>query len=189
MKAFAYLLLVAFLGTVSLSGAAFNVDVSHTNVGFKVKHMMISTVNGEFDKFKGSFELDDKTNLLTAMSAEIDVASINTNIEKRDNHLRSADLFDAGKYPKITFVLESVKGDKAYGKLSIKDVTKDVVLDYEFGGVMQDPWGNTRAGLTLSGKINRLDYNIKWNQILETGGVAVSEDVKLEINIEGIQSK
>jgi polyisoprenoid-binding protein YceI len=181
--------MVAFFGTASLFGAAFNVDVSHTNVGFKVKHMMISTVNGEFDKFKGSFELDDKTKVLTAMSAEIDAASINTNIEKRDNHLRSADLFDVAKYPKITFVLDSVKGDKAYGKLTIKDVAKDVVLDYEFGGIMKDPWGNTRAGLTLSGKINRLDYNIKWNQVLETGGVAVGEDVKLEINIEGIQSK
>lgn len=150
---------------------------------------MISTVNGEFQKFSGNFELDDKTNALKALSGEIDVASINTNIDKRDEHLRSADLFDAAKYPKITFVLDKVVGDKAYGKLTIKDVTKEVVLDYELGGLIKDPWGNTRAGLTLSGEIDRTEFNIKWNKILETGGVTVGEKVKLEINIEGIQAK
>ncbi|MDD3060816.1 MAG: YceI family protein [Sulfurimonas sp.] len=189
MKFFTLAFIALFFGVGSLLGAAFTVDVSHTNVAFKVKHMMISTVNGEFQKFSGSFELDDKTKALKALSGDIDVASINTNIDKRDEHLRSDELFDAQKYPKITFVLDKVKGDKVYGKLTIKDVTKDVVLDYEFGGIVKDPWGNTRAGLSLSGEINRLDYNIKWNKVLETGGVAVSEKVKLEINIEGIEAK
>lgn len=178
-----------FFGFSSLFGAAYTVDGAHTNVAFKVKHMMISTVNGEFKKFSGNYELDESTKTLKSMSAEIDVASINTNIDKRDDHLRSADLFDAKKYPKMTFVLDKVKGDKVYGKLTIKDVTKEVVLDYDFGGTIEDPSGNMRSGFTLSGEVNRIDYNIKWNKILESGGVAVSEKVKLEINIEGIEAQ
>ncbi|MDK9693442.1 MAG: YceI family protein [Sulfurimonas sp.] len=177
------------LGISSLFGASYNVDVAHTNVAFKVKHMMVSTVGGEFQNFSGTFELDDKSALLTKLQGEIDVDSINTNIEDRDAHLKSSEIFDAEKYPKIKFVLDKVKGDKAYGKLTIKDVTKDVVLDYEFGGTITDPMGKKRAGFTLAGTIDRRDYNVKWNRVLEAGGVAVSEKVKLDISVEGIAAK
>lgn len=187
MKKLVVVLMAMFLGAGMLFGATFNVDPAHTNVVFKVKHMMISNVTGKFEKSAGSFELEgDK---LTALQGEIDAASLNTNKKERDDHLRSPDFFDVAKYPKVTFVLEKVKGDKAYGKLTIKDVTKDVVLDYEFGGVMKDPWGQTRAGLTLEGKINRKDFGLTWNKMLETGGVLVGDTVKMEVSIEGVLKK
>lgn len=174
------------LGAGSLFGASYDVDVSHTNVAFKVKHMMVSTVGGEFQEFSGTFEMDEKTGLLTKLQGEIEVDSINTNIEDRDAHLKSSEILDAEKYPKITFVLDKVKGNKAHGKLTIKNITKDVVLDYEFGGTIVDPMGKKRAGFTLTGTIDRREYNVKWNRVLEAGGVAVSEKVKLEIGVEGI---
>jgi polyisoprenoid-binding protein YceI len=186
MKKIKFMLLALAAGVSSLFGGVYNVDASHTNVTFSVKHMMISTVNGEFEKFDGSFELDDETNKLVALSGEMDVESINTNIAKRDAHLKSDEIFNAEMYPKVTFVLDKIDGDKAYGKLTIKGTTKDVVLDYEFGGTITDPWGRQRAGLSLSGKIDRRDYNITWNQALEAGGVVVSEIVKLNIEIQGI---
>ena len=186
MKKMQLVIVSILLGVSSLFGGVYNVDPSHTNVAFSVKHMMISTVNGEFQKFDGSFELEDETNKLVALSGEMDVESINTNIAKRDAHLKSDEIFDAEMYPKVTFVLDSVKDDKAYGKLTIKGTTKDVALDYEFGGTITDPWGRQRAGLSLSGKIDRRDYDITWNQALEAGGVVVSEIVKLNIEIQGI---
>ena len=147
-------------GASSLFGAAYDVDGAHTNVAFKVKHLMISTVNGEFKKFDGKFEIDDTTKKLKSMTGEIDVASINTNIDKRDEHLRSADIFDAKKFPKITFVLDKIEGDKAYGKLTMKGITKEVVFNYEFGGTIEAPSGLIHAGFVLSGEINRIDYDI-----------------------------
>ncbi|MBE0515383.1 YceI family protein [Sulfurimonas sp.] len=186
MKKIKFMLLAIAAGVSSLFGGVYNVDASHTNVTFSVKHMMISTVNGEFEKFDGSFELDDETNKLVALTGEMDVASINTNIAKRDSHLKSDEIFNAEMYPKVTFVLEKVEGDKAYGKLTIKGTTKEVVLDYEFGGTITDPWGRQRAGLSLEGKIDRRDYGITWNQALEAGGVVVGEIVKLNIEIQGI---
>ncbi len=185
MKKLQLLIISILLGASSLFGGVYKVDTSHTNVGFAVKHMMISTVNGEFKKFDGSFELDEKNNLI-ALKGEMDVDSINTNIAKRDAHLKSDEIFDAQKHPKITFVLDRVEGDKAYGKLTIKNTTKDVVLDYEFGGTITDPWGKQRAGISLSGKIDRKDYNLTWNQVLEAGGVVVSDTVKINVDIQGI---
>lgn len=185
MKKLQFLAVVLVVGVSSLFAGVYKVDPSHTNVTFAVKHMMISTVNGEFEKFDGNFELDDK-NKLIALSGEMEVESINTNIAKRDAHLKSDEIFDAKQFPKVTFVLDKVKGDKAYGKLTIKGITKDVVLDYEFGGTVTDPWGKQRAGLSLSGKIDRRDYNITWNQALEAGGVVVSEIIKLNVEVQGI---
>lgn len=186
MKKIKFMLFTIAVGASSLFGGVYNVDASHTNVAFSVKHMMISTVNGEFRKFNGSFELDDKTNNLIALKGEMDVESINTNIAKRDAHLKSDEIFNAQMYPKVTFVLDRVQGDKAYGKLTIKGITKDVEFDHEFGGTIIDPWGKKRAGISLSGKIDRRDYGVTWNQALEAGGVVVSEIVKLNIEIQGI---
>lgn len=185
MKRLKFLTIVFLTSTSWLFGGVYNVDKAHTNVGFSVKHMMITTVNGEFGEFEGSFELDDKNNLV-ALKGEMAVESINTNIDRRDAHLKSEEIFNAAKYPKVTFILDKVKGDKAYGKLTIKGKTKDVVLDYEFGGTVTDPWGKQRAGFSLGGKVSRSEYDITWNQALEAGGVVVGDTVKLNVDIQGI---
>ncbi len=176
--------LAGLFSVVTLFGATFNIDKSHSSVGFKVKHMMISNVKGSFDDFKGSFELDSN-NDLSSLNGVVEVASINTANAKRDSHLKADDIFDAAKYPTITFKLTKVDGDKAYGKFTMKGVTKNIVLDYDKGGVMNNPRGGKIAGFSLSGKIKRSDYGITWNKVLEAGGVAVSDEVKLEIEIEG----
>lgn len=181
------------IGSVLLASTLFagtyKVDTAHSNVGFKVKHLMISNVQGKFDKFKGNFEYDEKTKTLKSFKGIIQVDSINTGIEKRDTHLKSEEIFNAKKFPKINFELSKIDDDKAYGKLTLHGITKDVILDYENGGTVKDPWGNQRAGIALSGKINRKEYGIIWNQILEAGGVAVGEKIKLDIEIEGILQK
>jgi polyisoprenoid-binding protein YceI len=150
---------------------------------------MISNVKGNFKNFSGSFEFDEKTNTLKSFNGNVEVKSINTDNAKRDGHLQSSEFFAADKYPKITFKLDKIAGDKAYGKLTMRGVTKDVTLDYENNGSVKDPWGNTRVGIALSGQVNRLDYGIKYNSILETGGVAVGKIVKLDIEVEGILAK
>lgn len=173
-----------FLAT-SLFAGNYKIDSSHSSVGFKVKHMMVSNVKGTFDKFKGSFEYDEKTNTLKALEGIIEVDSINTANKKRDNHLRADDIFNANKYPQITFKLTKVENDEVYGDFTMKGVTKNIKLDYEAGGTIINHRGKQIAGFTLTGKINRTDYNLKWNKILEAGGVAVGEVVKFEIEIEG----
>ncbi|MGB5867980.1 MAG: YceI family protein [Arcobacteraceae bacterium] len=189
MKKLFTLGLTSILAAGALYAGTYNVDASHSNVGFKVKHLMISNVTGKFDKFSGSFEYDEKSQKITALSGKIIVASINTENEKRDGHLKSADFFDAVNYPDLTFKLDSIKDDKAYGVLTIRGVSKKVSLDYEFNGTVTDPWGNKRVGVELTGKINRKDYGLNWNKALEAGGVVVGEDVKLQIELEGILAK
>lgn len=189
MKKISAMVVIALLGSASLFAGQYDIDTSHSNVGFKVKHMMISDVTGKFDKFNGTFEYDEKTKTLKSLSGNIQVASINTANEKRDGHLKSSELFDAQKYPEIMFTLDKIKGDAAYGKLTMHGVTKNIVLDLENNGIIKDPWGNQRVGLGLSGKLNRKDYGITWNTVLEAGGVAVGEVVKLDIQLEGILAK
>lgn len=169
------------------------VDASHTNIGFEVDHMVIATVEGEFTKFDATVETkgDDFANADVKFSA--DVASISTDNEKRDGHLKSDDFFNAEKFPKMTFESKSmtkVEGNdwKLVGLLTIRDVTKEVTLDVKFRGMVKDPWGNTRVGFEVTGEINRFDYNLKWNNVLETGGLIVSEDVTISIDIELIKA-
>lgn len=181
--------LASILASGTLFAGSYNVDGGHSSVGFKVKHMMISNVKGTFDKFSGNFEYDEKTKTLKTLIGKIDVNSINTQNKDRDDHLKAPDLFDAKKYPAITFVLDKISDDYAYGKLTMHGVTKDVKFDFENNGSVKDPWGNTRVGLAISGKLNRKDYGINWNKVLEAGGVAVGETVKLDIEIEGILAK
>jgi len=176
--------LASILASTALFAGTYNVDKSHSSVEFKVKHMMVSNVKGTFDDFKGSFEYDEKTNTLKSLNGLVQVASVNTANEKRDKHLRESDFFAAEQYPNIIFDLDEVKDDKAYGKLTMRGVTKDVVLDIDTAGqTIKDPWGNTRTGFTLEGKINRFDYGIKYNSLLEAGGVAVGDMVKLTVEI------
>jgi len=181
--------LASVLAAGTLFGGTYNVDTSHSNVGFKVKHMMISNVIGKFDKFNGTFEYDEKTNTLKSMSGTVKIASINTENEKRDKHLKADDFFNANKYPNLTFKLQKVEDDEAHGVLTIRDISKNVVFELENNGDIKDPWGNTRVGLELTGKINRSDYGLKYNSLLETGGAIVGDKVKLDIQIEGILKK
>jgi len=178
--------LTSILAGGALLAGTYNVDADHSHIGFKVRHMMISNVNGKFDKFSGTFEYDEKTKTLKSLNGTVEVKSINTENVKRDDHLRTSDFFAAAEYPKMTFVLVRVEGDMAYGKLTMRGVSKDVAFEFENNGMVKDPWGNTRVGLALSGKVNRFDYGIKYNEILEAGGVAVGETVKINVDLEGI---
>jgi polyisoprenoid-binding protein YceI len=181
--------LAALLTAGALYAGNYNVDTAHSSVGFKVKHMMISNVKGSFDKFSGTFEYDEKTNKVVSLAGSIETSSINTANAKRDAHLQSADFFDAPKYPSINFVLSKIEDDKVYGKLTMRGIAKDVILDFENNGIGKDLWGNTRVGLTLSGKLNRKDFGLVYNSALETGGVLIGDVVKLDIEIQGILAK
>jgi polyisoprenoid-binding protein YceI len=154
-------------------------DAAHSEIQFKVKHMMISTVTGKFNNFNVEVEAEKDDFSDADISFTADTASVDTGAEQRDTHLRSADFFDADKYPKMVFKATSFSPAKSelQGELTIKDVTKTVKLEAEFGGIGQDPWGNTKAGFTLSGKLNRKEWGLNWNAALEAGGVLVSEDV------------
>ncbi len=170
--------------------AVYSVDPDHTTVSFKIKHLF-SNVQGQFTKFEGTMEYDaDKPDSWKA-SGQIDAASINTNVEQRDKHLRSKDFFDVEQFPKIAFammkVLEVSKdAAKIEGTITIHGVTKPIVLDVKIHGAGKDPWGNVRAGFTAIGKLNRKDFGLNWNQALETGGVLVGDEVEITLEIEGI---
>jgi polyisoprenoid-binding protein YceI len=169
------------------------IDPAHSEVTFRVKHMMVSNVSGNFESFDGSFETegDDFKNAKITFTA--DVNSISTRSADRDTHLKSADFFDAEQFPKISFTAtdSSKVGEDEFtltGDLTIRDVTKPVTLKGEFGGIGQDPWGNTKAGFTLDGKFNRKDFGLTWNAALETGGVLVSDEVKVHAEIQLVKA-
>lgn len=190
MKLLQSLTLSVVVGLGSLHGANYNVDVSHSDIGFSVKHMMISSVKGNFEKFSGTFEIDEKTKQFSAINGTVEVASINTKDAKRDAHLIDPDFFDVEKYPKMSLKLLKHSEDKATFELTIKDVTKVVTLDIDdISDTIKDPWGNTRMAFELEGEINRKDFNMNFNELLETGGLMVGDKVKFEIVIEGIQAK
>lgn len=182
------------LGSSVQAQTNWNVDASHSRLSFSVSHMMISEVEGKFKIFNGTINspTDDFQN--AKIEFTVDVASINTDDEKRDGHLKSDDFFNAEKYPKMTFKGTSFKktsGNKytLTGDLTIRDITKKVTFDVIYNGTKNDPWGNTKAGFKLNGKINRLDYNLKWNVALEAGGVLVGEDVNIVCDIELAKQK
>ncbi len=165
------------------------IDPTHSEIGFKVKHMMFTNVSGKFDKYDGSFITDGDNFENATIEFSADVDSINTGNSDRDNHLKGSDFFDAANHPKLSFKASSFSktDDHNYtlgGDLSLNGVTKFVKLDAEFSGLMTDPWGNTKAGLNITGKINRKDWGLNWNAALETGGVLVSEEVRLNIEIQ-----
>jgi polyisoprenoid-binding protein YceI len=172
---------------------AWLIDDVHTHIGFSVKHMMVTTVRGQFRKYSGTLELDAQDFTKSKFRGEIDVASIDTGVAQRDDHLRNNDFFDAPNHPKITFESKSIekKGEEGEylvrGDLTIRGVTKEVALDVEFHGTSKNPWGKTVAGLSARGTINRKDFGVNFNALLETGGVAVGEKVKLELDVEAVQ--
>ena len=164
-------------------------DPSHTHIEFAAKHMMVTTVKGQFSKFDGVIHADEANPTRSSVEVTIDAASLSTRDEKRDGHLRSPDFFDTDTYPYITFKSTRVEqldasNGKLYGDLTIKDVTKPVVLNLEFAGLAKSPWGTTSAGFSAETKINRKDWNLGWNVALEAGGWLVGEDVKIAIELE-----
>ena len=155
-----------------------NLDPTHSEITFKVRHMMISNVKGEFRNFSAEIEAEDDTFKNAKVNATIQTDSIDTNNADRDAHLKGEDFFNAAKNPTITFSSDSLNDDIT-GNLTINGITKPVKLDVDFGGINVDPWGNTKAGFSFEGKIKRSDFGLTWNAALETGGVMVSEEVKI----------
>ena len=169
--------------------ATWTIDKAHSEVGFKVKHLVISTVSGKFTEFEGKLEGDSNDFENAKISFSADINSINTGNEQRDGHLKSADFFDAANHPKLSFVSTSIKhvdgsDYKVTGDLTIRGVVKPITLNVEFGGTQTDFYGQTVAGFEISGKINRQDFGLKWSAVTEAGGVVVSDEVKLVINAE-----
>ena len=169
--------------------AKWTVDQSHSTVGFAVKHMMVSKVKGQFDSYSADIEAEDLSDLTAAkIFFSIDTASINTNSVDRDTHLKSADFFDVENYPTITFHSTNVIRDgdeyKVTGDLTIKGITKPVTFEVEYGGKGTNPWGVEVYGFEGETKINREDFGLTWNTALETGGVLVGKDVKIQLELE-----
>jgi polyisoprenoid-binding protein YceI len=165
-------------------------DPSHSEILFKVKHLMITNVKGEFKKISAEIDGEDFKN--APIKVSIDTSSVSTNEDNRDNHLKSADFFDVEKYKEITFIKTSFKlsEENVYelkGNLTIKGITKEVKLSVEYGGVNKDPWGNEKAGFSVEGKINRSDWGLTWNAQLETGGVLVSDEVRISADVQFVK--
>jgi polyisoprenoid-binding protein YceI len=159
-------------------------DPAHSEIGFKVKHLMINNVKGQFKTSAAEVESDkdDFSNAKITFTAA--TASVDTANEQRDQHLKSADFFDAEKFPEIKFISKTFSNGKLTGDLTISGATKPVTLNVEFGGIAKDPWGNIKAGFTLNGKINRKDWGLNWNATLETGGFLVSEEVNIMAEVQ-----
>ncbi|OGU65901.1 MAG: hypothetical protein A2499_04790 [Stygiobacter sp. RIFOXYC12_FULL_38_8] len=194
MKNAVFVVLLVLGFTFVNAQTKWNIDKSHSNVGFAVTHLIISEVTGQFKSFDGNIEFS-KDDLSDAnINFSIDAASISTENEGRDKHLRSDDFFNAEKFPKITFVGKSIKKVagkkfKLVGDFTIRDVTKSITLDVVYNGSIKDPWGNTKAGFKITGELNRFDYNLKWNNLMEAGGAVVGKEVTITVNLELSKAK
>ena len=179
------------MSLADLTPGVWNVDPAHSGLNFTVKHLMVSKVRGRFQSFSGTIVIDEEA-VKSSVNATAQVSSIDTNDNARDEHLRTGDFFDAEKFP--TIELRSTKVEKKgsdyilHGDLTIKDVTKSVAFDLEFEGVGKDPWGNVKAGFSASAEINRKDFGLEYNAILETGGVLIGEKVKIELDIQAVKA-
>lgn len=193
LKKILTLLIAILLAAPTAFAATYKIDPSHTQIHFTIPHLMVFKVRGNFNDFIGTVEADADTKTLTATEATIQTSSIDTRNQKRDDHLRSADFFDVGKHPQITFKSNKVTGSgnniTVTGNLTIKGVTKEVVLKGAFLGAASDPWGNARAGFEATGKINRSDFGLTWNKALETGGVVVGDEVEIGLEVEAVMQK
>lgn len=163
------------------------VDTAHSEIGFKVRHMMISTVSGNLTDFDASVQTDNDQfiNADFQFSAKID--SINTNNTDRDNHLKSGDFFDAENHPEMTFRSKTYDGEKMVGDMTMRGITKEITLNVDFNGVAQDPYGQTKAGFEISGEVNRKDFNLNWNAVTEAGSIVVSDKVRLFVDMQFIK--
>ena len=189
-KAFSILAISLLFLSRPVLAATYKVDTDHTSVSFKIRHIL-SYVQGHFREFEGSFDYEPGKPETWKAEGTIQAASIDTNVKERDKHLRSSDFFDAEKFPTLSFKTTGVKevtetGAKVDGLLTLHGVEKPVVLDVEIYGIAKDPWGNTRASFTATTKINRKDFGLNWNEVLETGQVLVGEEVKITLEVEGM---
>ena len=171
----------------------YTLDVSHTRLGFSARHAMVTTVRGQFQDYTGHAHIDTANPAASTVTLTIDVSGVDTGSADRDGHLRSGDFFDVETYPTMTFASTKVEREDAStwlitGDLTIKDVTKPVTIDFEQTGSAKDPFGNTRVGFEGATSINRKDWGLVWNAALETGGVLVSEKIKLEFDVSAIQN-
>jgi polyisoprenoid-binding protein YceI len=191
MKRFISIVIVAaLLAPLHVFAATYNIDPAHSTIGFKVKHLMVTNVNGVFEKFKGTVNIDEKDIAKSKVDVTIEMVSINTNITKRDDHLRSADFFDVAKFPTMTFVstkVEKAGSDKlkVTGNLTIKGVTKQVILNVEGPtGEVKSPQGDVKRGASATATINRQDFGVSWSKKLDGGGLVVADDVYISIDTE-----
>ena len=169
-------------------------DPTHSELQFKIKHLMISTVSGQFNEFKTTVETDDDDFTKAKVLFEAAVDSISTNNEQRDAHLKNGDFFDAEKYPAIIFESERMEKTaddeyKLYGTLTMRGVSKKVILNAEFGGIAKDPWGNTRTGFSITGKINRQDFGMSFGAVSETGGLLLGDEVRIIANVQFVKNE
>lgn len=172
------------------------IDSTHTSLELAVKHMMFTTVRGRFNGVRGTIVVDEENPASSTIEVEVDASTLDTGVADRDGHLRSADFLDVENHPSITFRSKRVEGairsegDKftITGDLTIRGVTKEVTLDGRFEGTGKDPWGGTRAGARATGKIDRRDWGLVWNQALETGGILVSNDVRIEVEVQAVKA-
>jgi len=172
--------------------ATYKIDPDHSDIMFKVKHLMISTVTGIFKKFDATLEIDENDLTKAKVTFDADVDSVDTKNEQRDGHLKSDDFFNAEHFPKMTFnstSIDKVSGDeyRLSGDLTIRDITRPVHLKVEYNGSTKDPWGQERMGFEVSGKINRKEFGLKWSAVTEAGGLVVADDVKLAMNVEMVK--
>jgi polyisoprenoid-binding protein YceI len=170
-----------------------NIDATHSGINFSVRHMLVSKVRGRFAKYTGSVQLDENELARSSVEAEIDIASIDTGTAQRDAHLRSADFFDVEQHPTMRYRsqrIEKIAGDRyrVIGELTIRGVTREVPLEVEYGGRATDPWGNERAGFVARASLDRKDFGLGWNQVLETGGVVVGDRIDIDIDIEVVRA-
>jgi polyisoprenoid-binding protein YceI len=164
-------------------------DPGHTYIGFTGRHLMVATVRGEFEKFEGTVEFDEHDLTRSRAEIRIEAASVTTRNAQRDEHFRSSDFFDVEHYPTITFkskrvIMQDTHHGQLIGDLTIRDITKEVVLDGEYGGVNQTPWNTSSAGFHLQGKVNRKDWGLNWNAVLAGGGLVASDEITLFIDLE-----
>jgi polyisoprenoid-binding protein YceI len=176
-----------------MSKNSWAIDPAHTQVEFGVKHMMFTTVRGQFSEFEGTVHLNEESPEEPSVEVTIDAASIDTGVQDRDDHLRSGDFFDVERFPEITFRSTSVSGDPSeggeleiVGDLTIRDVTRKVTLEGRFEGTGTDPWGGSRAGFSATTEIDRRDFDLTWNQALETGGVLVGHDISITLQVQAV---
>ncbi len=168
-----------------------NIDPSHSSIAFSVRHMVFAKVRGRFGSWQGTLRLDAADLTRSEVAVTIDAGSIDTGVADRDNHLRSADFFDVEQFPELAFKstqIESAGKDKyrLHGELTIHGVTKSVALDVEYGGQAKDPWGNQRVAFAASGSVDRRDFGLAWNQVLEAGGVLVGETIEIELEVQAV---
>jgi polyisoprenoid-binding protein YceI len=176
-----------------MTNSNWNLDAAHSGITFSIRHMVVSKVRGRFAKYNGSIRMDEADLTRSTVSVTIDAASIDTGVADRDTHLRSPDFFDVGKFPELRFASKRVEkvGEGRYrvvGDLTIRDVTREIGLDAEYGGRGKDPWGNERVGFSAKASLDRKEFGLTWNQVLEAGGILVGDRVDIELEVQGVRA-